>query len=77
MQKYIQNPLLLGGYKFDLRIYVLVTCINPLECFVYNEGFARVSTEKYTQTDITNKFIHLTNYSVQKDNMRSPDIFTK
>lgn len=71
IQKYLANPLLLEGHKFDLRIYVLVTSINPLEAYVYKEGFARISTQKYSldSEDIGNKFIHLTNFSVQKDNL--------
>ena len=47
VQKYMKNPLLLDGYKFDMRIYALVTHMKPLEAFVYKEGFARLSTEKY------------------------------
>ena len=37
--------MVLDGYKFDLRLYVLVTSFHPLEAFVYGDGFARVSTQ--------------------------------
>lgn len=70
VQRYIKNPLLINGYKFDMRIYVVVTSVNPLEAFLYRDGFGRFSTIPFSldPTDKNNKYIHLTNVSIQKYN---------
>lgn len=70
IQRYVEDPLCLDGYKFDLRLYVLVTSFKPLEAFIHTDGFARVSTDKYSldRSDVDNKYIHLTNSSIQKTN---------
>lgn len=47
VQEYIEKPFLLDGYKFDLRIYVLITSCDPLRVFLFNDGLVRMSTEKY------------------------------
>jgi tubulin polyglutamylase TTLL4 len=60
---------LINGHKFDLRIYVVVTCYEPLRVYVYKEGLARFATESYTNAkklDKKNRFMHLTNYSINK-----------
>ena len=77
IQRYIYNPFLLDGYKFDLRLYVLVTSFNPLEAFIYDDGFVRIATVPYSTdpADLHNKFIHLTNSSIQKDNETSIPAF--
>lgn len=61
--------MLINGHKFDLRIYVVVTSFDPLRIYVYKEGLARFATELYSdKVSKDNKFIHLTNYSVNKKN---------
>ena len=64
--RYIANPLLINGLKFDLRIYVAVTSMDPLRVYVYKEGIARFATEPYDLANYRNRFVHLTNYSLNK-----------
>ena len=74
IQQYVANPLLLDGYKFDLRLYVLVTSFKPLEAYIYREGFARFATEPYSLDGADarhNLFAHLTNASI--NNEERPD----
>ncbi|XP_017845176.1 tubulin polyglutamylase TTLL13 [Drosophila busckii] len=70
-QTYIHRPLLIDGYKFDLRVYTLITSVDPLRIYVYNEGLARFATNKYvepTPNNANDLYMHLTNYSVNKRN---------
>ncbi|KAE8877281.1 putative tubulin polyglutamylase [Phytophthora fragariae] len=70
VSRYIENPLLVGGKKFDLRMYVLVLSYRPMQALVYREGFARFCNVKYSAAadDMDNPFMHLTNVAVQKNN---------
>ncbi|XP_067845745.1 tubulin polyglutamylase TTLL7 [Heptranchias perlo] len=71
VQEYLDKPFLMEGYKFDLRIYILVTSCDPLRIFLYNDGLVRMGTEKYhapTESNLSQLFMHLTNYSVNKHN---------
>lgn len=67
LQRYVTSPLLIEGYKFDLRLYVLATSFNPLEAYLYREGFARFAAEKYSleTAQLGNTLVHLTNSSIQ------------
>jgi tubulin polyglutamylase TTLL5 len=66
VSRYISNPYLIQGLKFDLRVYVLVTSFDPLRIYVYKEGLTRFASDPFNMKDIENKFSHLTNYAVNK-----------
>ncbi|KAI4873474.1 hypothetical protein NFI96_009732 [Prochilodus magdalenae] len=68
-QVYISRPFIIDGFKFDLRIYVLVTSCDPFRIFVYNEGLARFCTSQYnepTNNNMDEVCMHLTNYAINK-----------
>ena len=70
VQRYMHKPYLIDGYKFDLRIYVLLAGVNPLRIFVYKDGLARFATVPYESpapANLTNLFMHLTNYAINKE----------
>ncbi|VUZ40410.1 unnamed protein product [Hymenolepis diminuta] len=70
-QKYISDPYLINGNKFDLRIYVYVTSVDPLRIYVHQNGLVRFASQKYSisQEEVGNKFVHLTNFSINKKNV--------
>ena len=68
VSRYICNPLLINDLKFDLRIYVVVTCYDPLKIFIYDEGLARFASEPYNSSSKASKYVFLTNYSINKKN---------
>lgn len=79
-QQYITNPLLWNGYKFDIRFYVLITSVKHLRIYVYNEGIVRLATEKYElpdATNINNMYMHLTNYSINKNSEKFNEDLSK
>ncbi|KAH7977139.1 hypothetical protein HPB51_027000 [Rhipicephalus microplus] len=64
--RYVDPPLLVGGRKFDLRLYVLVTFFQPLRAYLYRKGFCRFCQLHYRTKGLDNPFVHLTNVSVQR-----------
>jgi hypothetical protein len=64
-QKYIHNPLLLDGHKFDIRAYMFVASLDPPIVF-FHKGYLRINIEKYDTTDLSNKWSHISNIGLQK-----------
>lgn len=71
IQEYVDRPLLLRGYKWDMRIYALVLPARNggMTSFLAHEGLVRVCLDPYELPDSRNlhrQTMHLTNYSLSK-----------
>ncbi|KAL2103596.1 hypothetical protein ACEWY4_000464 [Coilia grayii] len=67
VQKYVQNPLLLKGRKFDVRSYLLIASTTPYMVF-FRHGYVRLTCDLYDPNS-ENLSAHLTNQQyMQKKN---------
>ncbi|XP_064649478.1 tubulin polyglutamylase TTLL11-like isoform X2 [Lineus longissimus] len=69
VQEYLSKPFLLDKLKFDLRVYAVLTSIEPLEICICKEGLVRFCTISYHEPSYKNmheSYMHLTNYSLNK-----------
>ncbi len=65
VQKYIENPLLYNGRKFDIRMYALSTWVNGcFKLYFYDMGYVRTSSFDF-DLNTTDTFVHLTNEAIQ------------
>ncbi len=72
VQRYVTNPLLVNGRKFHLRLYLLITNMQPLRALLHKEGLVLFAANNYsfnhqTYNDLT---IHLTNAAVADREMK-------
>ena len=44
VSEYIANPHLINNFKYDLRVYVVVTSFDPLRIYLFKEGLTRFAT---------------------------------
>lgn len=68
IQRYLSNPHLCQGRKYVLRCYVLITSVEPLRFYWYQDGFAKLASETYSADDLDNLYRHLTNPDINEKN---------
>ena len=56
IQEFIDKPLLVDGYKFDIGVYTVITSINPLRVYTYEGDYLfRFCNTVYEPFDADNK----------------------
>ncbi len=68
VQEYIGRPHLMNARKYVLRLYVLITSVEPLRVYLHREGFAKLASEPYNIQAPDNPYAHLTNPDVNATN---------
>jgi hypothetical protein len=66
IQEYLMRPLLVEGFKFDLRVYMLVASVDPFIAY-YHPGYCRRTLKQYSldPSTLSDPIIHLSNTSIQ------------
>ncbi|MDR9432577.1 MAG: hypothetical protein RI539_00295 [Spiribacter sp.] len=75
VQHYIDQPHTVEGYKYVLRLYVLVTSIEPLRIDRFYEGSVKLASAPYDPNERQNPYAFLTNPDVNARNPQAPVIF--
>jgi len=56
VQVFVDDPLLIDGYKFDIGVYTVITSIDPLRIYVFQgDALVRFCPEKYYPFDAGNR----------------------
>ena len=65
-QRYITDPLLVGARKFHLRLYLVITNMDPLRALLHREGLVLFASSAYSNGSDTYSDLskHLTNAAV-------------
>ncbi|MEQ6916178.1 PqqD family peptide modification chaperone [Halomonas aquatica] len=61
VQEYLANPHTIRGHKYVLRLYVLITSLEPLRVYLYRQGFAKLASAPWDPDDADNPYSQLTN----------------
>jgi len=77
VQDYLDNPHLINERKYVLRLYVLISSVEPLRVYLYDEGFAKLASDPYDLDDLDNPFAHLTNPDINalNEEAEAPVVF--
>ena len=68
VQRYLDKPHLVDGKKGHIRLYGLVTSLDPFRAYLYRDGIVRFAPEPYDTSDesLANIHRHITNTALHR-----------
>jgi tetratricopeptide (TPR) repeat protein len=68
VQRYVERPQLVDGKKGHVRLYGLVTSLDPFRAYLYGDGIVRFAPEPYDLSDesLANVHRHITNTALHR-----------
>jgi len=71
VQQYMSNPYLFAGlYKFHFRCYMLISNVQPLRAYLWQNCQIQFATHRFDLNQVEsqfNKYAHITNYKVNNE----------
>merc|ERR1740117_2762626 len=82
IQHYIADPHLVGGYKYHMRIHLVITNVSPLQAYVQENGQCLFATKPYTLANKTlgalfDPPVHVTNMGLNAKPENKENYFKK
>lgn len=82
VQRYVADPHLLGGYKYHMRIHLLITSLSPPQAFVQSIGQCLCSTKLFnlSQAGLGEQFdapVHISNTGLNTKEEQMPGFLKK
>ena len=69
LQQYMTSPLLWHGRKHDLRLWALITSVQPLRLYLLQDAWARIASRTYDRTNIetnlADRCMHITSVNCE------------
>ncbi|MFO8141391.1 MAG: amylase [Marinobacter sp.] len=69
VQEYLENPHTMHGRKYVLRLYVLISSLEPFRVYLYRQGFAKLASAPYDEENANNPYSYLTNPDINALNL--------
>lgn len=67
IQKYVEPTHQINRLKWDVRMWAVITCEDPLTIYWYQDGYTRFTTRPFDMGQLEDPIAHVTNVEFQRE----------